>query len=135
MSYRRAQVLNGASLLWVIDTDEYTPGARPCAHVHRKNCRQERIFSKSRGIYHCGGILVNELLRIYIARIYIPPQRCSELFHVNAIANVDSLSHGIFAPSRNTIQRVPSNFLKYCITTHLKSMNFYKFGIPLARVA
>lgn len=53
-SYRRAEVLNGASLLWVIDTDEcvHTRCKTVLTCIEKRLSRRERIFSKSLGIYH-----------------------------------------------------------------------------------
>lgn len=46
-SYRRAEVLNGASLLWVIDTDECAYQVQDRAHVHRKEIVDGNVYSLS----------------------------------------------------------------------------------------
>lgn len=50
-SYRRAEVLNGASLLWVIDTDECTYQVQDRTHVHRKEIVDGNVYSLSPGVF------------------------------------------------------------------------------------
>lgn len=83
-SYRRAEVLNGASLLWVIDTDECTYQVQDRAHVHRKEIVDGNVYSLSPGAF----IIVTRSSEWVIANlhyVYLYPSRCAKLFHVSTI--------------------------------------------------